>query len=184
MAQSRPETELRRAPLASPVGTLLVSSTGTAIIRVEWVDEEVPGSVHTAPGDTSVGSGTVLDPLLAEALGQLAAYFDGRLGEFDLPLGLDGISDSAATVLTVLAGTVPFGETITYGELAARTGTGIPARAIGTIMGLNPLPLLIPCHRVVAGDGLGGYSGGRRGEGLETKRRLLEMEGALPNPLF
>ncbi|WP_278373588.1 methylated-DNA--[protein]-cysteine S-methyltransferase [Brevibacterium casei] len=184
MTQSRPETGLRRASLASPVGTLLLSSTGTVIVRVEWVDDSDLGAAQTAAGDTSGGSGADRDPLLAEALGQVEAYFDGRLGEFDLPLGLDRLSASATTVLTVLADTVPFGDTITYGELAARTGTAIPARAIGTIMGLNPLPLLIPCHRVVAGDGLGGYSGGRRGEGLETKRRLLEMEGALPNPLF
>ncbi|GAA1623357.1 MULTISPECIES: methylated-DNA--[protein]-cysteine S-methyltransferase [Brevibacterium] len=160
------------ATLTTPVGTIAVTSSRAAIVRVEWVDaESAPAPDHG-------------DPLLAEALEQLRAYFDGRLGEFDLPLSLNGISPVATTVLTVLAETVGYGETVTYGELAARSGTGVPARAIGSIMGLNPLPLLIPCHRVVAGDGLGGYSGGPRGEGLATKRHLLEMEGALPSPLF
>ena len=87
-------------------------------------------------------------------------------------------------MLTTLDETVESGTTVTYGELARRSGTGIPARAIGSIMGMNPLPLVIACHRVVASDGLGGYSGGRRGEGLATKRWLLEFEDALPRPLF
>ncbi|MCM1011058.1 MULTISPECIES: methylated-DNA--[protein]-cysteine S-methyltransferase [unclassified Brevibacterium] len=160
------------ATLTTPVGIIAVTSTRMAIVRVEWVDADS----EPTPDDEN--------PLLTEALGQLRAYFDGRLGEFDLPLSLDGISPVATTVLTVLADTVDYGATVTYGELAARSGTGIPARAIGSIMGLNPLPLLIPCHRVVAGDGLGGYSGGHRGVGLATKRRLLELEGALPSPLF
>ena len=75
-------------------------------------------------------------------------------------------------------------ETLTYGELAARSGTGLPARAIGSIMGANPVPLVIPCHRVVAGDGLGGYSGGEPGQEIATKRWLLELEGALPPTLL
>ena len=75
------------------------------------------------------------------------------------------------------------GQTITYGELAERSGTGVPARAIGSIMAANPFPLIIPCHRVVAADGLGGYSGGDPGHELETKRWLLENEGALPPAL-
>ena len=72
--------------------------------------------------------------------------------------------------------TVGYGKTITYGELAELSGTGVPARAIGEIMAANPVPILIPCHRVVASDGLGGYSGGEPGRQLETKRWLLEKE--------
>ena len=79
--------------------------------------------------------------------------------------------------------TVGYGETITYGELAELSGTGVPARAIGEIMAANPVPIIIPCHRVVASDGLGGYSGGEPGRHLETKRWLLENEGALPPAL-
>ena len=94
------------------------------------------------------------------------------------------VSDVARRVLTTLAEEVPAGTTVTYGQLADRSGTGIPARADGGIMGLNPIPIIVPCHRVVAGDGLGGYSGGLPGHELETKRRLLESEEALPQPLF
>jgi O-6-methylguanine DNA methyltransferase len=79
--------------------------------------------------------------------------------------------------------TVQYGTSVTYGELADRHGGGIPARAVGGIMGSNPLPLVVPCHRVVAHDGLGGYSGGT-GDGLEIKRRLLALEGVLPPTLY
>lgn len=165
---------VQRAQLDTAVGLVALTSTGEAIVRLEWVTAE----------EVEPDGGVPRDPLLVDALAQVRAYFDGRLGEFDLPLSLAGISAVATTVLRTLADTVGFGETVSYGQLAERSGTGIPARAIGSIMGMNPLPLLIPCHRVVAGDGLGGYSGGPPGQGLETKRRLLEFEGALPQSLF
>ncbi|WP_134325354.1 methylated-DNA--[protein]-cysteine S-methyltransferase [Cumulibacter soli] len=156
--------------LDSPVGHVAVASDGVAIVQVAW-------SEH-APMDHPT------DPLLTEALAQLSAYFDGSLTKFDLPLGLASVSDSARGVLHTLHATVQFGESVTYGELASRAQTGADARGVGSIMGSNPLPLVIPCHRVMASDGLGGYSGGTRGNGLETKRWLLEFEGALPPTLF
>ena len=119
------------------------------------------------------------DETVQQVLGQLREYFAGQRREFDLPLDLVGLEPVTEAVLRTLL-TVGYGETITYGELATRSGTGVPARAIGSIMAANPLPLIIPCHRVVASDGLGGYSGGEPGHGLETKRWLLENEGALP----
>jgi methylated-DNA-[protein]-cysteine S-methyltransferase len=82
-------------------------------------------------------------------------------------------------VLTALRG-VRAGQTVTYAELARRSGTGLPARAIGAVMAANPAPLVVPCHRVVAAGGLGGFSGGDPGHELATKRWLLENEGALP----
>jgi methylated-DNA-[protein]-cysteine S-methyltransferase len=114
-----------------------------------------------------------------QVLGQLREYFAGQRRDFDLPLDLVGLEAVTEAVLRALL-TVGYGETITYASLAARSGTGVPARAIGSIMAANPLPIIIPCHRVVASDGLGGYSGGEPGRGLETKRWLLENEGALP----
>ncbi len=183
MTQSRPETGLHRASLASPVGTLPLSSTGTAIVRVEWVDDSDLGAAQTAAGDTSDGSGADRDPLLAEALGQAGAYFDGRLGEFDLPLGLDGLSASATTVLTVLADTVPFGDTITYGELAARTGTAIPARAIGTIMGLNP-PRAHPLPSGRRGRRSRRLFGWAPRRGPRDQATVARDGGCAPNPLF
>ncbi|ALX66356.1 methylated-DNA--[protein]-cysteine S-methyltransferase [Microbacterium sp. XT11] len=158
--------------LETPVGVIGVVSDGSAITRVTW--RSVP------PADAVHGS----DALLDEALAQLRSYFDGTRGGFDLPIGLGVQTEATRAVLTALHETVGAGETVTYGELAARSGTTIPARGIGAIMGANPVPLIVPCHRVVAGDGLGGYSGGIPGQGLQTKRWLLEHEGALPTALF
>ena len=161
------------ASLRTPVGVLAVESDGAAIRRVHW-----PRAGHPASG----GEGA--DPLLAEALTQLRAYFAGERTAFDLPFDLGPQSDVTRAVLGALYDTVGQGETVTYGELAERSGTSVPARAIGSIMGANPIPIIVPCHRVVASDGLGGYSGGAPGEGLLTKRWLLEHEGALPAALF
>ena len=122
------------------------------------------------------------DEIVQMALGQLREYFAGQRREFTLPLDLPPMEPVAKAVLEALR-TVGYGKTITYGELAALSGTGVPARAIGEIMAANPVPIIIPCHRVVASDGLGGYSGGDPGRHLETKRWLLENEGALPPAL-
>ena len=118
-------------------------------------------------------------PTVQRALSQLREYFAGERREFDLTLEWPRLEPTTAAVLRALL-TVGYGETVTYGELALRSGTGVPARAIGSIMAANPWPVVVPCHRVVAATGLGGYSGGERGRELETKRRLLEKEGALP----
>ncbi|WAA66853.1 methylated-DNA--[protein]-cysteine S-methyltransferase [Microbacterium oxydans] len=162
--------------LATPVGVIGVVSDGTAITRVTWRS--------TPPEGSALSADPAGDPLLAEALAQLGAYFAGTLRRFDVPVDLGAQTVATRAVLTALWETVGHGETITYGGLAARSGTEVPARGIGSIMGANPVPLIVPCHRVVAGDGLGGYSGGDAGHGLETKRWLLEHEGALPTSLF
>ncbi|GGO30510.1 methylated-DNA--[protein]-cysteine S-methyltransferase [Microbispora bryophytorum] len=111
---------------------------------------------------------------------ELAAYFRGELKEFRVPVDWRLMSLLQRQVLGTLSATVPYGEVVTYGELAARSGTGVPARAIGSIMGANPIPIIVPCHRVVASNGLGGFSGG---EGVESKRWLLTLEGHLPPTL-
>ena len=125
------------------------------------------------------GASTEPDATVQQTIGQLGEYFAGRRREFDLPLEWPRLEPTTAAVLRALMA-VGYGETVTYGELAFRSGTGVPARAIGSIMAANPWPIVVPCHRVVAADGLGGYSGGERGRELETKRWLLENEGALP----
>jgi len=112
------------------------------------------------------------DPLLKLAQAQLAAYFDGELQEFDLALRL-GPSDFQADFQRLLMA-IPFGETRTYGELAKEMG--VPPQAIGQACGANKIPLIVPCHRVVGSDGLGGFSGGG---GVEGKAELLRHEGAL-----
>ncbi|HEY7144561.1 MAG TPA: methylated-DNA--[protein]-cysteine S-methyltransferase [Streptosporangiaceae bacterium] len=123
--------------------------------------------------------------LAATAGQQLAEYFSGQRRVFDLPLDWSVLSDLQRQVLGSLFETVGFGQTVTYGELARRSGIGeragqLPARTIGQVMGSNPYPVIVPCHRVVAADGLGGYSGGT---GIEIKRWLLIFEGAEPPTL-
>lgn len=123
-------------------------------------------------------------PVLAEAIPQLTGYLAGELRSFSLPLdwsllpgGAEGFN---GRVLRELAASVPYGSVVGYGELARRVGRPGGAQAVGMAMGANPLPVVVPCHRVVESDGgVGGFSGG-----LETKRRLLALEGVLPEPLF
>lgn len=113
-------------------------------------------------------------PALDEAARQLEAYFAGELVDFDLPLDLHG-TDFQRRCWLALA-TIPYGQTVSYGEQARRLGLGPEsARAVGAANGQNPLPIVLPCHRVIGADGsLTGFGGG-----LHVKRRLLEHEGAL-----
>ena len=150
------------ATLESPLGRLRVIEADGRIVRLHWRDEE----------EERVADDAAPSPLLAEAGRQLADYFAGGRQDFDLPLAPAG-SDFQRRVWREMI-RIPYGEVLTYGEMAARSG-GV-ARAVGGACGANPIPVIIPCHRVVAGEGLGGYSG--RG-GLATKRQLLILEGAM-----
>src|SRR6476659_2771903 len=113
-------------------------------------------------------------PVLAEAARQLEAYFDGDLVTFDLPLELQGTEFQRGCWLALAS--IPYGQTVSYGEQARRLGLGSDAaRAVGAANGQNPLPIVLPCHRVIGADGsLTGFGGG-----LHVKRFLLEHEGAL-----
>jgi methylated-DNA-[protein]-cysteine S-methyltransferase len=113
-------------------------------------------------------------PVLDEAARQLDAYFAGELTAFDLPLELHGTEFQRECWLALA--TIPYGQTVSYGEQARRLGLGSDkARAVGAANGSNPLPLVLPCHRVIGADGsLTGFGGG-----LHVKRYLLELEGAL-----
>ena len=110
-------------------------------------------------------------PLLAEAGRQLAAYFEGRLQVFDLPLRPAG--DPLQSQVAAAMRAIPYGRTREYGEIAREIGA--PAQAIGQACGRNTIPVIIPCHRVVGADGLGGFSAPG---GIETKVALLRHEGA------
>ncbi|CAL9612936.1 methylated-DNA--[protein]-cysteine S-methyltransferase [Streptomyces sp. NPDC052610] len=119
-------------------------------------------------------------PLLAEAIRQVEDYLTGARHDFDLPLDWSLISGFNRQVLRELALGVPYGTVVGYGDLADRVGQPGAAQAVGAAMGANPLPVVVPCHRVVERDGgIGGFGGG-----LETKRKLLALEGVLPEPLF
>jgi O-6-methylguanine DNA methyltransferase len=144
---------------------------------------EEPGGGHGEPGAHGEPDGA--RGQLERACGQLGEYFGGQRRVFDLPVDWSGMSAAQRQVLPVLLASAPYGETVTYGSLAHRAGLAdggkVPAaRVTGQIMGSNPCPIVVPCHRVVATDGLGGYSGGT---GIEIKRWLLIFEGALPPTL-
>jgi methylated-DNA-[protein]-cysteine S-methyltransferase len=138
----------------SPVGKLTLSASPRAITSLQWSD--------AAKGPSS--------PLLDEAAAQLRAFFDGRLHEFDLPLAPAGTGFQRRVYAAMWR--IPHGETRTYGEIADELGSA--ARAVGGACGSNPIPIIIPCHRVRAsGGGIGGFSGGK---GVATKTWLLDHE--------
>lgn len=142
------------ASLDTPIGPLSVTEEDGAIIRLGWQHEG---------GDSS--------GLLDRAIEQLRSYFAGELTRFDLPLRVVGSDFQRAVCDAMLA--IPFGETRTYGDLARDLGA--PPQPIGNACGANPIPVIIPCHRILGASGLGGFSG--KG-GVETKVALLKHEGA------
>ncbi|KQP40836.1 cysteine methyltransferase [Methylobacterium sp. Leaf104] len=153
---------LRYTILPTPIGPLVLAGTDGALARIGFPVGR--GAVTPAPDWQRD------DRAFAQARAQLAAYFDGRLTRFDLALAPRG-TPFQHLVWQALA-EIPPGETISYGELARRIGRPSASRAVGAANGANPLPIVVPCHRVIgAGGALTGFAGG-----LETKRFLLELE--------
>jgi len=152
--------------LDSPIGPLRVHTDGTAITAVEFHPfREATGEMDDA------------HPVLVEAKRQLQSYFDGELRDFDLPLAPTG-TEFRRRVWAALA-EIPYGATTSYGVVARALGLAPGAsRAVGTANGANPIPIVVPCHRVVGADGsLTGYAGG-----LERKRLLLDLERGSTEP--
>jgi methylated-DNA-[protein]-cysteine S-methyltransferase len=156
----------------SPVGELFVgvSDRGLCVISYEADPDLQVERLARGFGSRVLRSPRPVDP----ARRQLDEYFAGKRERFDLDVDLRLARDFGRTVLEEL-GRVPFGEVTTYGALAAKAGKPKAARAVGTIMNRNPIPIVLPCHRVVGANGsLVGYAGG-----LERKQTLLRLEGAL-----
>jgi methylated-DNA-[protein]-cysteine S-methyltransferase len=143
----------------TPVGLIGIRAHGGALTQLLFMHDE-PATAVSAPGS----------PLIDEAFGQLDAWFAGRLREFSLPLVEPRSAFERRVRQAMLR--IPYGATASYGELAAAIGSLGAARAVGTACARNPLPIIVPCHRVVA---VGGRIGGYRG-GTEMKRRLLDFE--------
>ena len=152
---------MNRTQITSPVGELMLTSNGEALTGVwfsphddlpldDWVDER--------------------DDVLDDAVAQLESYFAGERTDFDLPLHPQG-TDFQLRVWAALR-EIPYGETISYGELARRVGNPSASRAVGLANGRNPISIVVPCHRVIGADGsLTGYGGG-----MDRKRTLLDLE--------
>jgi methylated-DNA-[protein]-cysteine S-methyltransferase len=156
----------------SPVGALFVAASdkGLAAISFEPDPDEQLERLARIAGPRVLRSPRSVD----DARRALDQYFERKRRVFDLSLDLRALSPFTLSVLEELA-RVPYGETTTYGELAARVGRPRAARAVGTVMNRNRIPIVLPCHRVVgAGGNLVGYAGG-----LDTKVALLQLEGAL-----
>ena len=147
--------------LDSPVGRLALQAEGETLTGVRWA-----GAGERARNDKP-------SPVLKEARRQLERYFAGKLKAFDLPLAARG-TDFQKSVWKMMR-EIPYGETATYGGMAMALGSG--PRAVGMACGRNPIPIIVPCHRVLASGGKeGGFSGG---QGLPTKRKLLAIEGVV-----
>jgi methylated-DNA-[protein]-cysteine S-methyltransferase len=160
----------------TPVGEVSVGCSPAGVARVRF---GAPPAGHQPGLDGPPGE------LAARARRQLGEYFCGQRRDFDLPVDWSATSGHQRQVLEVLAASVGYGQTTSYGGLAARAAlepeADVPvARTVGKIMGSNPIPVIVPCHRVLASDGLGGYSGGT---GIEVKRWLLILEGSVPPTL-
>lgn len=169
--------------LGTDIGPLFLAATPAGLVNVVFHASDAVRGKALERLTSRLGSEPVEapgSPLLAEAIRQVEAYFAGERHDFDLPLDWSLISGFNRQVLRELNSGVPFGSVVGYGDLAARVGQPGAAQAVGVAMGSNPLPVVVPCHRVVERDGgIGGFGGG-----LETKRKLLALEGVLPEPLF
>jgi methylated-DNA-[protein]-cysteine S-methyltransferase len=151
----------------SPVGDLFIAATDRGLARISYRPEGMEETLARTFGRR------VLRLPLDEVRRELDEYFAGERKVFDLPLDLR-VAPFHADVLAELA-RVPYGQTETYGALAAKAGRPQAARAVGTVMNRNPIPIVLPCHRIVGANGsLTGYAGG-----LDVKLQLLRLEGAM-----
>jgi methylated-DNA-[protein]-cysteine S-methyltransferase len=165
------------APVDSPFGTLHAAVTNRGLVRLAFPEEraeEVLEHLVRRVSPRIVEAPRLLDPLKHE----LDEYFAGERRRFELALDWTLIGPFARRVLETTAA-IPYGGYLSYAEVAAEAGSPRGARAAGNALGANPIPIVVPCHRVLrSGGALGGYGGG-----LERKQYLLELEGALPAQL-
>ena len=152
--------------METPIGVLTLAADADGLCRVDFPPPRPP------PADAGWREGD--SPVLSAARRQLEEYFDGRRQAFDLPLSLHGTGFQREVWRALAA--IPYGRTWSYRDLARHVGRPAAMRAVGAANGRNPLPIVLPCHRVIGADGsLTGFGGG-----LPTKAFLLRLEGALP----
>jgi methylated-DNA-[protein]-cysteine S-methyltransferase len=172
-AESEGLLDVAYAEIDSPVGPLLAAATPRGLVRITFPVESHETVLEQL---AAMISPRVLESpaKLDETRRELDRYFEGKLREFEIPLDWRLTRGFYRKVLRATA-RIPYGQTRSYSEMAKRAGSPRAVRATGTALGSNPLPIIVPCHRVLrSGGALGGYGGG-----LETKQALLELEGAL-----
>jgi methylated-DNA-[protein]-cysteine S-methyltransferase len=162
----------------TPIGPLALVITPRGLVRLNF------GSLRRVAGDfdpVERPADLAAHPLGVQVSRELAEYFAGERQAFDITVDWSLTAGVQRTILETLHLKVPYGSTVGYGDLALMSGRTLSAsRLVGTVMGSNPVAIVVPCHRVIAADGgIGGFGGG-----LETKRRLLTLEGSLPPTLF
>ncbi|MFM9108183.1 MAG: methylated-DNA--[protein]-cysteine S-methyltransferase [Chloroflexota bacterium] len=168
-----------QARVESPIGPIVLAASGEGLCALSFGGFRGEGEIRrmlTDRGFSPRQAGPETPPAAAATLQvtetQLAEYFAGTRSRFDLPLDLRGVTPFTRAVLTATA-EVPFGRLETYRGIAGRIGKPGASRAVGNALGRNPVPVVLPCHRVIAtGGGIGGYTGG-----LGIKQRLLAIEG-------
>jgi methylated-DNA-[protein]-cysteine S-methyltransferase len=172
-AESEGLLDVAYAEIDSPVGPLLAAATPKGLVRVTFPVESHETVLEQLAA--TISPRVLESPArLDEARRELDRYFEGKLREFEIPLDWRLTRGFYRKVLRATA-RIPYGQTRSYSEMAKRAGSPRAVRATGTALGSNPLPIIVPCHRVLrSGGALGGYGGG-----LETKQALLELEGAL-----
>jgi methylated-DNA-[protein]-cysteine S-methyltransferase len=162
------------APVDSPFGELLLATTGRGLVRLAFPEENVDSVLERI--SQRVSPRIVEAPArLEEARRELDEYFAGRRHSFDLPLDWSLVGGPFGREVLRVTSEIPYGGVLSYREVAADAGSPRGSRAAGNALGSNPMPIVVPCHRVLhSGGGLGGYGGG-----VQRKRWLLELEGAL-----
>ena len=156
---------LSHTQIDSPTGSLTLIATDAALVAVLWdTDRPLPSDLRDSTRDDS-------HPILLETAGQLGEYFAGRRRAFDLPLAPRGTEFQKQVWLALRE--IPFGQTRSYGQIGRRIGMPTASRAVGAANGRNPIPIIVPCHRVIGANGtLTGFGGG-----LANKSLLLAIEG-------
>jgi methylated-DNA-[protein]-cysteine S-methyltransferase len=169
-AQAKRLIDVAVATMDSPIGSLLLMATPKGLVRIAFESEnrdEVLGEVAEQLSPRILEAPRSLDPVRRE----LEKYFEGKLHDFDVPLDWSLAGEFARRVLRRTA-RIPYGSVASYGDVAVGVGTPRGARAVGNALGSNPIPVIVPCHRVVrTGGAIGGYGGG-----LTRKRFLLALE--------
>ena len=169
------------ATVTVPAGPVMVTATARGIVRVEFTGTYPANAARTCSMDTDTATraaealcgGSTAGAVAQAAAAELHAYFTGDLTKFTIPLdpsATAGASRFRRSVWEALL-TIGYGQTVTYGQLASLIGSPKAARAVGGALNANPVPVIVPCHRVVAAAGIGGFAGP-----LELKQRMLDLE--------